>query len=242
MLNVRRHPTLLTSVSLLLLAVYVVASFGVVPSPRVALRWFGKVAGDRYPCEEHGCGCASGAECWTSCCCFSQHERLVWAIEHGVMPPAIAAYSDEQWIAAINSVKPGSAHCELCVERTKDELRQGVATSAEHHHVCDSDGACDGHCGEATSPGIAASKLTIALSCCAKNGASVESRWPGPSMSALACKGLEQLLTMTLPPASPVRVIDLVLPEPTPYVPERPRDVVCSSRALDVPEPPPRAC
>lgn len=236
----RRHPALLTSVSLVLLAVYLVASFGVIPSPRVIMGWFGQMAGERYPCESCGCGCASATECWTHCCCHSEHERLVWAISNGVMPPPVVEFSDEQWIAAANAIKPGSAHCVMCVERIKGELRQGIATRPAHDPACECTGACDGHRGKACCESKTSAKSAGGASCCAKGGDERKSSWPGPSMSALSCKGLQQLLTMTLPPSPPVRVVDFILPEPSAFVPERPKDVAYPSRTLDVPEPPPR--
>lgn len=237
----RRYPSLLTGGSLLLLAVYLVASFGVIPSPRVVLGWFGQVAGERYPCESHGCGCASATECWTHCCCHCEHERLVWAIENGVMPPPVVDFRDEQWIAASNAIKAGSAHCGMCVERIKDELRRGIATRPEHDAACSGGGTCDGQCDKASCETKTMGNPAGAASCCATSGDEKKSSWPGPSMSALSCKGLQQLLTMTLPPSLPMRVVDFILPEPAAFVAERPKDVAFSSRTLDVPEPPPRA-
>lgn len=240
MSHFRRHPALLASVSLLLLAGYLVASFGVIPSSRVVMGWFGQVTGERYPCESCGCGCASATECWTHCCCHSEHERLVWAIENGVMPPPVVKFSDEQWIAASNAIKPGSAHCVLCVERIKGELRRGIATRPTHDPACACAGTCDGHCGKACCETKKAGTPASGASCCAKGGDEKKSSWPGPSISAISCKGLQQLLTLTLPPAPPVRVMDFILPEPAVFVPERPKDVAYPSRSLDVPEPPPR--
>ncbi len=244
----RRHPVLLTGVSLGLLAVYVVASFGVFPSPRVVMGWFGQVTGERYPCESCGCGCASATECWTHCCCHSEHERLVWAIENGVMPPPVVEFSDEQWIAAANDVKAGSAHCVMCVERIKGELRRGIATRSDHDPACECAGVCDGHCGkskvsccETKTAAKLAAKTTGGASCCAKDEGDKKPSWPGPSISALSCKGLQQLLTITLPPSPPVRLVEFILPKPTALVSERPKDVPYSSRTLEVPEPPPRA-
>ncbi|MFO0828502.1 MAG: hypothetical protein U0572_10190 [Phycisphaerales bacterium] len=49
-----------------------------------------RVPGDRFPCEDCGCGCGSAAECWTNCCCHTAHERLAWARANGITPPAWA--------------------------------------------------------------------------------------------------------------------------------------------------------
>lgn len=236
----RRHTGLVGAVSVLLLGVYFVASFGAIPSPQLIVGWLGQVTGERYPCESCGCGCASATECWTHCCCHSEHERLVWAIENGVMPPPVVEFSDEQWIAASNAIKPGSAHCVMCVERIKGELRRGIAARPAHDPTCECEGACDGHCGKACCESKTAGKPAGGASCCAQGGDEKKSSWPGPSMSALSCKGLPQLLTMSLPPSPPVRAVAFILPEPAAFVPERPRDVAYPSRTLDVPAPPPR--
>jgi len=199
--------------------------------------WFGQVSGERYPCESCGCGCASATECWTHCCCHSEHERLMWAIEHGVLPPEGVSFSTDQWIAAANAVKSGSAHCVLCVERVKEQLRRGIATPREGAALCSCDAGCSDGCGKACCDKDGKSQAA-GESCCSK---SKGPSWPGLSISAPSCKGLQQLLMFSLPPAPPMQGVEIILPEPVPFVPERPDDVVCSSRSLDVPEPPPRA-
>lgn len=204
--------------------------------------WLGQMVGERYPCESCGCGCASATECWTHCCCHTEQQRLVWAIENGVMPPPVVEFSDEQWIAAANDVKAGSAHCVMCVERIKGELRRGIATRTDHDPACDCAGACDGHCVKACCETKTAGKSAGGALCTARGEGEKKPSWPGPSISALSCKGLQQLLlTMTLPPSPPVRVVDLILPKLRVFVPERPKGVAYSSRTLDAPEPPPRA-
>lgn len=80
---------------------------------------------ERYPCESHGCGCGSARHCWTACCCHSTREKLAWAIEHGVTPPADIAFSDAEWRDAAESVAPSSG-CHKC--GAKNEVAQ-AATS-----------------------------------------------------------------------------------------------------------------
>jgi hypothetical protein len=46
-----------------------------------------------YPCRNHLCGCRSADDCWRHCCCYSRDERLAWAADNGVTPPAAAAES-----------------------------------------------------------------------------------------------------------------------------------------------------
>jgi hypothetical protein len=238
---VRDHPSLRGAVSMLLVAVYLVASLGVIPSPRVIMGWFGQLTTERYPCESCGCGCASATECWTHCCCHTEHQRLVWAISNGVLPPPVVEFSDEQWIAAANAVKPGNAHCVMCVERIKGELRAGVATKPIHDPACVCDSSADRGCGKTRCGTAVASEAGGGGSCCAKDQGNEGPTWPGPSISALSCKGLQTLLAVTLPPSPPIRVVDIIPPKPRPVLPKWPRDVPFTSRSLDVPQPPPRA-
>lgn len=58
---------------------------GVVGLPVLSLPT--KKAG-RFPCESCPCGCATADSCWDKCCCHSDAEKLDWAAEHGVEPPA----------------------------------------------------------------------------------------------------------------------------------------------------------
>lgn len=40
-----------------------------------------------FPCQSKGCGCKNATQCWESCCCHSDSEKLAWAAKHGVRPP-----------------------------------------------------------------------------------------------------------------------------------------------------------
>ena len=40
-----------------------------------------------FPCQTRGCGCKNADQCWKSCCCFSDVEKLAWAKAHEVTPP-----------------------------------------------------------------------------------------------------------------------------------------------------------
>ncbi|WP_145354656.1 hypothetical protein [Roseimaritima multifibrata] len=69
-------------VSFLLLAVFAAGLTGLPitkPSPLIEAR---------YPCENCGCGCPSVEFCWDKCCCHSDTEKLRWADDNGVTPPA----------------------------------------------------------------------------------------------------------------------------------------------------------
>ncbi len=46
-----------------------------------------KDASVAFPCLTRGCGCKNADQCWSSCCCFSDTEKLAWAKANGVTPP-----------------------------------------------------------------------------------------------------------------------------------------------------------
>lgn len=69
---------------------YLAAAFGI-PLPARSV----KDLSIPFPCQDRPCGCATAAECWQSCCCFSREEHLAWARAHHVEPPA--GYADSGW-------------------------------------------------------------------------------------------------------------------------------------------------
>lgn len=44
-------------------------------------------SGERFPCESHGCGCATAQRCWQQCCCYTTAQKLAWARANNVQPP-----------------------------------------------------------------------------------------------------------------------------------------------------------
>ncbi|WP_144986065.1 hypothetical protein [Gimesia aquarii] len=40
-----------------------------------------------FPCQNRPCGCQSAGQCWKTCCCFTNREKLVWARANQVTPP-----------------------------------------------------------------------------------------------------------------------------------------------------------
>ena len=50
-----------------------------------------------YPCMNHACGCMNAEQCWRGCCCYTRDEKLAWARENGVAPPAfVLAQTDTE--------------------------------------------------------------------------------------------------------------------------------------------------
>jgi len=244
MIRFHRHPGFQRTTAAILLSAYLVASMGVLPSPRVVASWFGKLIGERYPCEKCGCGCATATECWTHCCCHSEQERLVWALENGVLPPANVEFTDAQWIAAANTVKPGSAHCGSCVEQMKGDLSRGIAMAPIRATMDGDDVECSGSCcGESLAKSEHARAQTKGdrpKFCCSSRQSKQDDDW-APGFSALSCKGLNLLLSFSLPPTPPVRMVEFILPEPAPFSGVCTQDSSYRSRTLDVGTPPPRS-
>ena len=40
-----------------------------------------------FPCQDTACDCRNADDCWASCCCNSDEEKLAWARQHNVSPP-----------------------------------------------------------------------------------------------------------------------------------------------------------
>jgi hypothetical protein len=51
-----------------------------------------------FPCEHRSCGCRSAEQCWRSCCCFTNSEKLAWARSNGIAAPdfVVAAAAEER--------------------------------------------------------------------------------------------------------------------------------------------------
>ncbi|MFG0254794.1 MAG: hypothetical protein ACF787_06815 [Rhodopirellula sp. JB053] len=59
---------------------------------------------ERFPCENCPCGCATAEFCWDKCCCHTDAEKLAWAAENGVQPPAFLIARVQQSSAPANTV------------------------------------------------------------------------------------------------------------------------------------------
>jgi hypothetical protein len=217
----------------LLLAAFLAASQGVMPSAATVARWL-RPAGargiERFACENCGCGCASAHECWTACCCHTPVERLAWALRNGVLPPADVRFADADWIAAANCVKPGSATCGACVVRLKARLASGVALVGPGGAEAPAGACC------ATARACAPSDE------CRDGGSCRSGAARGPVLGALGCKG-QSPMVLVAPILAAADPISFVLarsgvPCPLGVVPDR--DLAWRSLTLPVLVPPPR--
>ncbi|MBS0187982.1 MAG: hypothetical protein JSS51_07925 [Planctomycetes bacterium] len=128
------HSRLLSRVTAwVTVAVFICASFGVVPTPALVARWFAGIEGaatgvaNRHPCDDHFCGCTSAHECWAACCCFTPSQRLAWAIENGVCPPSAVRFSDSDLARAGAEVTGRRGVVPVAVLRHR--LTHGIATA-----------------------------------------------------------------------------------------------------------------
>ncbi|MFO1023325.1 MAG: hypothetical protein U0903_21935 [Planctomycetales bacterium] len=65
----------------------------------------------RYPCEQHACGCRSAEQCWRKCCCMSREQKLAWAKANHVTPPAEFLLAKEDAGTVPESTPPKKTCC-----------------------------------------------------------------------------------------------------------------------------------
>jgi hypothetical protein len=80
-----------------------------------------KKSSEPFPCATCKCGCASAEQCWRSCCCHTLAQRLAWAREHGVEPPAFAVAEAHRMSVDLGDLaegrgreRPGSQKAAAC--------------------------------------------------------------------------------------------------------------------------------
>jgi hypothetical protein len=92
-----------------------------------------------FPCQHHACGCASAQQCWKHCCCYTPAQKLAWAYEHHVDPPAdlvAEVAAGPHFAEQETATKPASGCCA--------HKQQSSAHAAEHCHDRQH-GVCDDH-------------------------------------------------------------------------------------------------
>jgi hypothetical protein len=219
------------------------ASIGVLPSPQMVERLLVQLrlaAGaseadpvERYPCEGCACGCGSAHECWSSCCCHTEQERIQWAIDRGVEPPPsvgpmlLARFmrakveQAERLVSAV-AVQRDSAGSDDLPPCCRERAQKGDATHGPTHDGTD-DGTDDG------------------CSTASRCASSEPSRPLGPCMSALGCKGLASaLFALAIPPVIPAVGVDFRWPDAGVRVARCEPTFAYATRALDPDAPPPR--
>ena len=51
---------------------------------------------EAFPCMNCPCGCKTAEKCWRDCCCHTHAEKLAWARDNGVTPPAYVLAAAQQ--------------------------------------------------------------------------------------------------------------------------------------------------
>lgn len=125
----------------LALVQFLVVSLGIpLPSPATSTD-----SSERFPCQGHACGCSTAAKCWTACCCMTQRQKLVWALENGVTPPAYvleAAAREQALENELAQQRAATGRRPCCAKRVSQspatESARATAPTAEHSLAVDS--------------------------------------------------------------------------------------------------------
>ena len=155
-----------------------IATLGI-PLPQQVM----KVITEPFPCMHCGCGCTDAATCWKECCCFSTEEKLAWAKEHGVQPPA--------FLAALAS---GVEHCE---NETVEENCKATQCDELDVELANLKPCCRAR--------VLAARQADKSTCCSQTSrVKTTARLPGIiAIHALKCHG-HSLTVSLLPPSLPV--------------------------------------
>jgi hypothetical protein len=171
----RRLPRRRLTAGLALLA-YLAAAFGF-PLPALPV----KDHGQRYPCEDHACGCRNAEDCWLHCCCHTPEERWAWARANHVEPPAYAERpASEGWNTV--RLRDQAAEEESCPACCHECAGQAIAAPTSEKPCCASHHT-GGSCCQPRPPGPAQDARP-------QPGTSV--RWV-VGMAALHCRGASTL-------------------------------------------------
>ncbi len=101
-----------------------------------------------FPCQNRPCGCRTAEQCWKSCCCFTNREKIAWAKSHGVTPPSDVYRAAEkepvqkacckgcccsrrhaaQWSTSICQTKSGSCCSAQSTSKQKKQKKQKLST------------------------------------------------------------------------------------------------------------------
>ena len=115
----RRTPALRPRSALAVVALFahIVAATG---APLPTRRTSEKHQPVRYPCQDRPCGCATASACWAGdCCCFTLEQKVAWAEERGIEPPAHMRPLVEARKARPAAPKPPKAKPACCAERSR---------------------------------------------------------------------------------------------------------------------------
>jgi len=215
----------------LTLVSHLFATFGF-PLPPASSRH--KDASTPYPCQSRPCGCLTSEQCWAGdCCCFTLEEKITWAEEHGVEPPAHV-----RPLAASRTARPPAP-------AKKPRRQAGESAPAPNTPTCceQTQPAAPACC--RSEPEVVVEAPTECPHCSAKSAPTCRHEEPAPSVPtgvrwvvgifAQKCRGEGPAGLFQLDPA--------VVPDPTPLFltgPDRPdHDAPRSERVASLTHSPP---
>jgi len=76
-----------------------------------------------FPCMHRACGCRSAEQCWKSCCCFSNREKVAWARANQVrLPLFVHRAADKEVSTTVLQSKAKSSCCDRGHNSTRPEV------------------------------------------------------------------------------------------------------------------------
>jgi hypothetical protein len=229
------------------MAAFLSTSIGVLPSPRMIERLLielrlasaplGFESRERFPCEGCACSCGGAHECWSNCCCHTEQERIQWAIEQGVEPPAtvrpslLARYMraklEQAAVAVAQREQIATDELPSCCRERAEQARAAAES------CCSSS---DSDCGVGSGSGSDSSCGSGGVQASAKRGQPL-----GPCVSPLGCKGVSSaLFAFAFPPAFPSAELDCRWLAVGVWVGRSEPVFDFATRMLDADSPPPR--
>jgi hypothetical protein len=79
-----------------------------------------------FPCQFNGCGCKDAVQCWSSCGCFSDAEKIAWAKENSAQPPDwfLEDLKERPVTGPSNEVSPPSGGCGCCCKKHQPTVKR----------------------------------------------------------------------------------------------------------------------
>jgi hypothetical protein len=140
----RRHKQRLFSLALV---IWLIISH--LPLPLATPRSDGKDLSKPFPCQNRPCGCRSAEQCWKSCCCFSNAQKIAWAKANSVRVPefvkhAISGDESRAVVARRSCCAKRQGCCVAATRSAKTCCDRGLSSSLTP--------SADTHAGDVDSP------------------------------------------------------------------------------------------
>ncbi len=149
-----------------------------------------------FPCQDSICGCMSATQCWKSCCCRSNREKIAWAKKHGVTPPKFVLAAAE--LEPVLQSTPKKSCCSTHGQAARESEKNCCSEKAASRKAAKNSAAACEHCLPSTDRIVRPTKEAHSKSCCdshattssaEKDSKGFHWRWVH-SISAYKCRGL----------------------------------------------------